>query len=120
MANVVIILLIGFFAGWLSGLVGIGGGVVIIPALIYFAGFTIKNAQGTSVAALVPPIGIIAAYVYYKSGYVDVKTAALLSGAFVFGGYLGARTNLLISSPVTDKIFAFVLIAIAVKMLFFK
>ncbi len=120
MSNILVILLIGFVAGWLSGLVGIGGGVIIIPALIYFAGFSIKDAQGTSLAALVPPIGIVAAYIYYKHGNVQIKTAALLAAAFVVGGYLGAKTNLALSSPITEKVFAVTLIAIAVKMLFFK
>ncbi len=120
MGNILIVLLIGIIAGWLGGMVGIGGGVIMVPALIFLLGFSIKDAQGTSIAALVPPIGIMAAYVFYKNGNVDIKTALLLAVGFIFGGFLGAKTNLMVSSAVTEKIFAIGLIAIAVKMLFFR
>jgi uncharacterized membrane protein YfcA len=81
---------IGVFAGILSGLFGIGGGVVIVPALIYIAGFRQHMATGTSLAVLLPPIGIAAAYEYYRNGNVDVRSAAIIALAVLVGGWLGA------------------------------
>ena len=85
------LLLLGLFAGWLSGLVGIGGGIIIVPALIFFFAFSFRTAQGTSIAALAPPIGLLAASVYYKQGNVDIKAAALIAVGFFVGGFLGAK-----------------------------
>jgi uncharacterized protein len=101
-------------------MVGIGGGIVIVPALVFFFAFTFRTAQGTSIAALVLPIGVMAAYVYYKQGNVDIKAAALIAFGFFIGGFLGAKTNYLLRKDVVEKILAFVLIAIGLKMLFSK
>jgi uncharacterized membrane protein YfcA len=120
MGNIIIIIFIGIVAGWLSGLIGIGGGVIIVPALMFILGYSIKDAQGTSIAALIPPIGIVAAYVFYKNGHVEIKTALLLALGFVLGAFLGAKTNMVMSNALTEKAFAVVLMLIAVKILFFK
>lgn len=111
------LLLLGLFAGWLSGLVGIGGGIVIVPALVFLFAFSFRTAQGTSIAALAPPIGLMAAYVYYKQGNVDIRAAALIALGFFIGGFLGAKTNYLLRKEVIEKILAFMLIAIGLKML---
>lgn len=81
---------IGVLAGILSGLFGIGGGVIIVPALIYIAGFRQHAATGTSLAVLLPPIGIAAAYEYYRNGNVNVRAAAIIAVSVLVGGWLGA------------------------------
>ncbi len=113
-------LLLGLLAGVLSGLIGIGGGVIIIPALIFLFGLSQQQAQGTTLALMVPPIGILAAWTYYQRGYVDLKLAALICVGFVVGGLLGAKFATSINSDVLRKIFACSLIVIALKMLLTK
>ena len=88
--SLLLLLLIGLFAGVLSGLFGIGGGVVIVPALIYIAGFRQHVATGTSLAVLLPPIGIAAAYEYYRHGNVNMRAALLIAAGVLVGGWLGA------------------------------
>ena len=83
----IILLLIGLAAGTLSGLVGIGGGIVIVPALVYFLAFSQKMAQGTSLAILLLPIGLLGVIQFYKQGYIDIRVAAIISIAFFFGSY---------------------------------
>lgn len=91
MVTYIIAIAIGVLAGVASGFMGIGGGVVIIPALAFILGFDQHLAQGTSLAAMVPPIGILAAYVYYKSGHVNIPVAALIAAGFIVGGMVGAK-----------------------------
>jgi hypothetical protein len=108
---------IGAIAGLASGFMGIGGGVVIIPALVFMLGFDQHLAQGTSLAAMVPPIGLLAAYVYYKSGHVDIPVAALIAAGFIVGGMLGARVVVHIDAGVLRKVFGVVLLLLAVRMI---
>ena len=82
--------LIGAFAGVASGLFGVGGGIVVVPALIYWAGFSQHRATGTSLAVLLPPIGLAATLEYYRHGNVDVRAAILLAASMFAGGYVGA------------------------------
>lgn len=117
--TVLILLLIGLFAGVLSGVIGIGGGIVIVPALVYFIGFSQRTAQGTSLAILLLPIGLLGVIQFYKAGYVDVKVTAVIALAFFIGSYFGSRIALTISQDVLKKGFAVLLILIAIKMLFF-
>ena len=112
--------LLGLMAGWLSGLIGIGGGIIIVPVLFFLFSFSLRTAQGTSIAALAPPIGIFAAYVYYKQGNVDIKAAGLIAAGFFIGGFLGAKSNYLLNKDVVGKMMAILLIGIGVKMLFTK
>lgn len=114
------LLLLGLLAGWLSGLVGIGGGIIMVPALIFLFAFSLRTAQGTSIAALAPPIGLLAAYVYYKEGNVDIKAAGLIAAGFFIGGFLGAKSNYFLNKEVIGKIMAIVLITIGIKMFFTK
>jgi uncharacterized membrane protein YfcA len=116
--NIVFLIVLGLLAGYLSGLVGIGGGIIIVPALLFIWGFNQHLAQGTTVALLIPPIGILAAINYYKAGYVDIKTALFISVGFVLGSYLGSLTSIGIPSALLQKIFAVILFFISVKMLF--
>jgi uncharacterized protein len=115
----IIIIVIGLIAGMLSGLVGIGGGIIIVPALVLFLGFSQHKAQGTSLGILLLPAGIFAVINYYKQGYIDLKVVLLLFVGFVVGGYLGSRISLNLPEAVVKKIFATVLLLFAGKMLFF-
>lgn len=116
--TVVIVILIGVAAGMLSGLVGIGGGLVIVPALVYFLGFSQHTAQGTSLALILLPVGIIAVIFYYKQGHVDIKVVWLLAVGFIIGSALGSKVALSLPQETVKKIFAVLMILIAVKMLF--
>src|SRR5512138_3020396 len=87
--TILLLILIGLFAGTMSGLVGIGGGVVIVPCLVLILGFTQHEAQGTSLGLLLLPVGILAVLNYYNKGYIDIKVVAIMSVAFVLGGWLG-------------------------------
>ncbi|MBX7151027.1 sulfite exporter TauE/SafE family protein [bacterium] len=117
MGNIFLYLLLGAVAGVFSGLIGIGGGVIIVPALIFLFGMTQHQAQGTTLALLVPPIGLLAAWTYYKQGYVDLKIAAFICLGFVLGGWLGAKFATGISNSALEKIFGAVIILIGIKML---
>lgn len=119
LSTVILLVCIGLAAGFLSGLIGIGGGIIIVPALVALAGFSQKMAQGTSLGILLLPVGILAVISYYKQGYLDVKFVAIVSVAFVIGGFLGSKLALSISEEKMKKIFALVMMVIAVKMLFF-
>jgi len=110
---------LGLLAGILSGLIGIGGGVIIVPALVFLFGFSQHLAQGTTLALLVPPIGILGAWAYYRQGYVDLKTAAIICAGFFIGSLLGATLATGLSNVVLEKIFGFALLAIALKMILF-
>lgn len=117
--NIILLLVVGLLAGVLSGMVGIGGGLVIVPALVFLFGFNQKMAQGTSLAMLSMPVALIGAYNYHKQGYADWKTALLLAASFVIGGYLGSKITLAMDMSVVKKIFAVFMMVIAIKYLFF-
>lgn len=118
--TILILILIGLTAGILGGMIGIGGGIVMIPMMVLLLAMDQKMAQGTSVAIMLPPIGILAVYNYYKAGYVNVKYAAIIAAAFIIGGYFGSKLALGIPTDVTKKIFAVIMVLIAVKMFFGK
>ena len=120
MQNVILCLALGLFAGVVSGLVGIGGGIVIVPAFVLFLGMSQHLAQGTTLALMVPPIGILAAWTYYKQGYVDVRIAVLVCGGFVLGGLLGAKFAVGLSNQVLQKVFGSILLLVSMKMIFSK
>ncbi len=112
------LILLGAVAGYFSGLVGIGGGVIIVPALVLLFGFNQHTAQGTTLALLVPPIGILAAMSYYQKGYVDMKSALFICIGFTIGGYLGGKLAVSISEGMLKKIFALLLVVLGVRMFF--
>jgi len=118
MGNIISYLLLGLAAGILSGLVGIGGGVLIVPALVFLFGFSQQQAQGTTLALLVPPIGILAAWTYYQHGFVNMSAALVIASGFVVGGLLGARFATGVSSDILGKIFGTFLVLIGLKMIF--
>ena len=116
--TIIILVILGIAAGILSGLVGVGGGIIIVPALVFLLGFTQKQAQGTSLAILLLPVGIIAVAEYYKGGYINVKYALLMAVAFVIGSYFGSKFALTIPDDKLKKIFAVVLMLLSLKILF--
>lgn len=117
--TIILLILIGLAAGFLSGLIGIGGGVIIVPALVILLGFSQKLAQGTSLGILLLPVGIFAVMNYYKQGYLNVNYVAIIAVTFVLGGFLGSKLALSLSDDKMKKIFAVVMMLIALKMLFF-
>lgn len=117
MLTSVLYILVGLAAGIVSGTIGIGGGIIIVPSLIYLFGFPQHLAQGTTLAMLIPPIGILAAMSYYKHGHVNMLVAALLCIGFVFGGYLGAKLAAGIPEMMLRKVFGVCLLAISVYMI---
>lgn len=117
--TVFILLMIGLVAGVLSGVIGIGGGIVIVPALVYFIGFSQRTAQGTSLAILLLPIGLLGVIQFYKAGYVDIKVTAVIALAFFIGSYFGSRIALTVPQDILKKYFAVLLLVIGIKMLFF-
>jgi uncharacterized protein len=119
MQLILIVILIGIAAGMLSGMVGIGGGLIIVPALVYFLGMSQHTAQGTSLGLILLPVGILAVMTYYKQGHVDVKVVGLLAIGFLAGSYFGSKISLSLTQETVKKIFAIVMIIIAVKMIFF-
>ncbi len=116
---IIILLLIGAAAGMLSGLIGVGGGIIIVPCLVFFLGFSQKMAQGTSLGILLLPIGILGAMQYYKEGYIDLKVVGIISIAFLFGSYFGSKIAMHLSQENIKKIFALIMMIVALKMLFF-
>jgi uncharacterized protein len=114
---ILILVLIGLFAGILSGLIGVGGGIIVVPALVYFLGFSQHEAQGTSLGLLLLPVGVLAVMNYYNKGFIDFKVVAIMCLAFVIGGFLGSKLSLSLSQEMVKKIFAIILFYTAFKML---
>jgi len=117
--TLILLLCIGLLAGVLSGLIGIGGGIIMIPLLLLL-GLSQHQAQGTSLAVLAVPVTALAAFNYYKEGYVDWKYAAIIAVFFVIGGYIGSKFALQINEKVLRKIFGFILLLVAGKLIFGK
>ena len=113
-------LILGLIAGVFSGVFGLGGGVVLVPALIFMFGFTQHQAQGTTLAMMIPPIGLLAAMKYYSSGNVNVKVAAIMCCGFFIGGYFGARFIDKIPDLLLKRIFGGFLLLVSLKMIFVK
>jgi hypothetical protein len=115
-----ILLLVGLAAGLLSGLLGIGGGIIIIPMLVGFLDFTQKEAQGTSLGLLLLPIGILAVMNYYKAGFINVKAVGIMVITFVIGSYISSKYATSLPDTVLKKIFAVFLLVYAFKLLLGK
>jgi uncharacterized membrane protein YfcA len=116
----IILLLIGIVTGVMAGMLGIGGAIIMIPALVFLMGFNQQMAQGTSLAVMLPPIGIFAAYNYWKAGQVNIKFALILAAAFIIGSYFGSKLAINIPQNILKKIFGILLLLVAAKMLFSK
>ena len=118
--QLLILIFIGLLAGLLSGMFGIGGAIIVIPALVFILGLSQHQAQGTSLAFMLPPVGILATWNYWKEGYVNWKFALILSLTFFVGAYLGSQFSVNISDKLLRRIFGGLLMLIAVKMIFSK
>ncbi len=116
--TIFLLTLVGLIAGVLSGLIGIGGGIIIVPFLLLM-GFAQQQAQGTSLAALLPPVTFLAVLNYYKAGFVDWRYAIIISIFFVIGGYYGSKLAIHIDQKTLKKVFAIVLLLIG-GFLFFE
>ena len=114
------LILIGVLAGILSGFVGVGGGLLMIPLLMMFLDFSQLEAQGTTIVAMLPPIGILAAINYFKSGYVKWEYAIVIALTFVIGGYFGSKWSLSLNTDIVKKVFGFVMLFAAIKLIFTK
>jgi uncharacterized protein len=115
--TILILIVIGLLAGILSGMVGVGGGIIVVPALIFFLGFSQHEAQGTSLGLLLLPVGILAVINYYNKGFIDVKVVIIMSVAFILGGWLGSKLSLTLPQETVKRIFAIILFYTAFKML---
>ncbi len=120
MKDIIILLMIGVLAGTASGLVGIGGGVIIIPALVIIMGLSQKFAQGTTLAIMLPPISFFAVMEYYKKGYIDLKITAIICIGFVVGSFFGGKLAMITPTIVLKKVFAGFLFLLAIKYMFDK
>jgi uncharacterized membrane protein YfcA len=115
-----ILIVIGIITGFMAGMLGIGGAIIMIPALVFLLGISQQTAQGTSLAVMLPPIGILAAYNYYKAGQVNIKFALILAAFFLVGSYFGSKLALNIPQAILKKIFGVLLLLVAAKMLLSK
>ena len=120
MNEIIVLLVVGILAGFLSGMVGVGGGIIIVPALVYFLSFSQQQAQGTSLFLLLLPTGFFAVMNYYKAGYVDWKVALIISSTFLLGGFLGSKLAISIDQNLVKKIFAVFVVIVGLKMLIWK
>ncbi len=119
---VITVIAIGLAAGVLSGLVGVGGGIIMVPVLVLFMGYTQHQAQGTSLAVLTMPVVILASFYYYQQCQklgtpINLKVVGLLALGFLAGGYFGSKIALMINTEALKKLFAVLLLYTAFKML---
>jgi uncharacterized protein len=114
---ILLLVIIGLAAGILSGLVGVGGGIIVVPALVFFLSFTQQQAQGTSLGLLLLPVGILAVLNYYKQGHIDIRVVAIMAVAFVIGGWLGSKWALSLPELTVKRIFAIILFYSGIKMM---
>ena len=118
--QLIILILAGLLAGFVGGSMGVGGGIILVPTMVFFLGMTQHEAQGTSLATLLLPIGILAVINYYKSGYVNIRYAIILSIMFIVGSYLGSVLSVHLSDRILKQIFGILMLAVGIKMILGK
>ena len=119
--TILALIIIGLTAGILSGLVGVGGGIIMVPLFVLFLGLTQHNAQGLSLAVMLPPVTFLAVYNYQKAGGgIDWKVALIVSLLFVIGGFIGSKIALQIDQRMLKKVFGFLMLFVAIKLIFTK
>lgn len=118
--QILLLCLVGLLAGFIAGGMGVGGGIIIVPALVLLFGFTQHQAQGTSLAVLLPPISILAVIKYHQNGYIDYKFAAILAVTFFLGSYLGGVSAIHLPAKTLTKIFGVLMLIAGIKMIFGK
>jgi uncharacterized membrane protein YfcA len=114
---ILLLITIGLAAGILSGLVGVGGGIIVVPALVFFLSFSQQQAQGTSLGLLLLPVGILAVINYYNKGQIDIRVVGIMAAAFVIGGWLGSKWALSLPEITVKRIFAVILFYSGINML---
>jgi uncharacterized membrane protein YfcA len=120
MNSIYILLLVGLVAGLLSGLVGIGGGIIIVPVLVYFLNYSQQQAQGTTLFMFLLPIGILGVMNYYKAGYVEYKTALIIASTFIIGSYFGSKFAISLDQKTVKQLFGVIIVLLGIKMIFWK
>ena len=120
LSTLFILIAIGIVAGIFSGFIGIGGGLIVVPALVFFLGISQHAAQGTSLAMMLPPIGILGVMNYYKAGHVDLKISMILAVTFILGSYFGSKFAISLSADVIKKVFGVLIILVGIKMILGK
>lgn len=118
--QLLILIVIGILSGILAGVFGVGGAIIVIPALVFILGLSQHEAQGTSLAFMLPPVGILATWNYWKQGYVNWKFALVLSLTFVIGAYIGSHLSVNIPDKLLRRFFGMLLIVMAMKLIFSK
>ena len=116
--TIILLVTVGLAAGVLSGMVGVGGGIIIVPCLVFFLGFSQKAAQGNSLALLLLPLGILGVINYQKGGYIDYKVVIAMAIGFILGNFFGSKWALTINDEKLKKVFAVILLLAAIKILF--
>ncbi len=116
--TIVVLVLIGLFAGIASGFVGVGGGIVIVPALVYMLGLSQHNAQGTSLLIMLPPVGILAVMNYYKAGELNISYGIVIACTMVLGGWIGSKLALKISPATVKLVFGVIMLYVAIRMVY--
>ncbi len=119
-SQLIILMIIGILSGILAGVFGVGGAIIVIPALVFILGLSQHEAQGTSLAFMLPPVGILATWNYWKAGHVNWKMALVLSLTFVIGAYFGSQISVNISDKLLRRIFGILILFMAIKMIFSK
>ncbi len=120
LTQLLILIVVGILSGMLAGIFGVGGAILVIPALVFILGLSQHDAQGTSLAFMIPPVGILAAWNYWKAGHVNWKMALVLSLTFVVGAYLGSVFSINIPDKILRRLFGVLMLFIAIKMIFSK
>lgn len=120
MTTILILLTVGLAAGFLSGLAGIGGGLIMIPVLVYFLNYSQPQAQGTVLFMFLLPISILGVMNYYKAGYVEYKTAFIMSVTFVVGGYYGSKLAISLDQKMIKQVFGAIMVLLGIKMILGK
>lgn len=120
--TIITLIIIGLAAGILSGLIGVGGGIIMVPLFVLFLGLSQHNAQGMSLAVMLPPVTFLAVYNYHKAGggSIDWKVALIVSVLFIIGGFLGSKIALQIDQRMLKKVFGVMMLIVAVKLIFSK
>lgn len=116
--TILILALVGLLAGFISGSLGVGGGIIIVPALVFFLGFTQHQAQGISLGMMLAPIGLLAFINYYREGYTNLKYSVFLLLAFFIGSYLGSRMAVELPAATLKKIFGGLMLIAGIRMIF--
>jgi uncharacterized membrane protein YfcA len=118
--HVLILILIGLLGGLLAGTLGVGGGLIIVPSLVFILGLSQHEAQGTSLAMMLAPIGILAALNYYREGYVNIRYAVILAVAFIMGAWIGSVISIHITGLTLKKVFGILMLIVGIKMILGK